>query len=68
MSESTFRSQLRTELTTNLSNWRISLSLGQMNALIAHIEQLILTNSAGVAAAVTADVAIWPEPPKGHHT
>jgi len=68
MSESTFRAALRTELTTNLINWGISLSLSQMNSLIAHIEQLIITNSGGVVSNATADLVTWPEPPKGRHS
>lgn len=63
-----FGTALRAELNVDLSNWKVSLSPSQINGFIAHIEQLIITNSANVIADCTADLASWPDLPKGHHT
>lgn len=67
---STTGAALLAETTTALSNWKISLSPSQRIAFLAHIEQVILTNSATVIADVTADLTTgaWPEPLHGHHT
>ena len=65
---STFGTHLQALLKDNLSNWKISLSQSQLIAFVAHIEQQVVTDSATVIADATADLLVWLEPAKGHHT
>jgi hypothetical protein len=59
---------LQTLLLGISQSWGIEFDQTMMNALIAHIEQQITTDSATVIADCAADLAIWKEPSKGPHT
>jgi hypothetical protein len=65
---STTGAALLAEIITALANWGVTLSQSQRIAFLAHLEQIILTNSATVIADVTADLAAWVEPAHGRHT
>jgi len=66
--QSTFRVDLRSLINTMVANWGITLSKSQMEAMLGHIQQLIITDSATVIANCTADLLTWPEPSHGRHT
>lgn len=68
MAESAFRTDLRSLINTMMLNWGIRLSASQMAAILAHIEQLVVTDQATIIANCTADLGSWAEPQHGRHS